>query len=295
MPGAERKYVNLDGTNVHYVEAGEGPAVLLLHGLGTSLVTWHQNVDPLVAAGFRVLALDLPGHGDSDKPRKISYDPLSAVLLLNKFLRSQGIDRVSVVGNSSGGLIGSLFALGSPEQVDRLVLVASGGLGKEVSWLLRLISLPGVGELFYQPRLQNLLDLDQRLFYEAPPILAEIQPEMRRVRSLPGARRAGLKAIRSSVNFRGLREDRYILPLLKILPGPLLTVWGEEDKILPVSHALKVRETLPHSVVRILPKCGHWPHLEKSEEFNDLLIQFLNGQLDSSSQPPGQSPGPTPG
>ena len=227
------------------------------------------------------------GHGDSDKPRKISYDPVSGARLLRQFLRSQSIEQASVVGNSSGGLIASLFALSFPQLVDRIVLVASGGLGKEVSWMLRLISVPGVGELIYHPRLEKLVDLDKRIFYKAPPILAEIQPELRRVRRLPGVRRAGLRSIRSSVNLRGLRQQRYLLPQLQQRSGPLLTVWGAEDQILPASHAMTVRETLPHSVVRILPQCGHWPHMEKAEEFNDLLIQFLNGQLDSPSQSPG--------
>ncbi|MFQ6027045.1 MAG: alpha/beta fold hydrolase [Dehalococcoidia bacterium] len=284
MQWAERKYVNIGGVNVHYIQAGEGPTVLLLHGLGTSLITWHQNVDPLVAAGFRVLALDLPGHGDSDKPREISYDPISAARLLHHFLLSQEVERVSVVGSSAGGLIVSLFALSYPEQVDRLILVASGGLGKEVSWVLRLISVPGLGELVYQPRLQRMLDLDKRLFYQIPPILEEIKLELHRVRSLPGVRHAGIQSIRSSVNFLGLRKHRYLLPQLQQFPSPLMTVWGAEDQVLPAAHALTVQERLPHSVVRILPRCGHWPHMEKSEEFNDLLIQFLRGHLDAVPQ-----------
>jgi pimeloyl-ACP methyl ester carboxylesterase len=286
MQQAEHKRVVLGGLNVHYVQAGQGPVVLLLHGLGTSLVTWSRNIEPLAAAGFTVLAPDLPGHGDSDKPAHLSYDPVDGARLIHQFLQSLGVARVSLVGNSAGGLVVGLFALSHPENVDRLVLVASGGLGRRVSWFLRVFSLPVLGELLYQPQLQNV-DISKRIFYQAPPFLDEIMAEMYRVRALPGVRRAGLRAIRSSINFLGLRQNRYILPRLKQLPVPLLTVWGREDNIIPVSHARLVREELPHSLVRIMPQCGHWPHMEKAEQFNDLLIRFLRGALDDGTQPAG--------
>ncbi len=287
MQRAEHKGVVLGGLNVHYVQAGQGPVVLLLHGLGTSLVTWSRNIEPLAAAGFTVLAPDLSGHGDSDKPAHLSYDPVDGARLIHQFLQSLGVARLSLVGNSAGGLVVGLFALSHPEKVERLVLVASGGLGRRVSWFLRFFSLPILGDLFYQPQLQNLTDFSKRIFYQAPPFLDEVLAEMYRVRALPGARRAGLRAIRSSINFRGLRQHRYILPRLKQLPVPLLTVWGREDNIIPVSHARLVRQELPHSVVRIMPQCGHWPHMEKAEQFNDLLIRFLRGALRDGISPAG--------
>jgi pimeloyl-ACP methyl ester carboxylesterase len=285
MQQAEHKRVVLRGLNVHYVQAGQGPVVLLLHGLGTSLVTWSRNIEPLAAAGFTVLAPDLPGHGDSDKPAHLSYDPVDGALLIHQFLQSLDVARVSLVGNSAGGLVVGLFALSHPEKVDRLVLVASGGLGRRVSWFLRFFSLPILGDLFYQPQLQNVTDFSKRIFFQAPPFLDEVLAEMNRVRALPGARRAGLRAIRSSINFLGQRQLRYILPRLKQLPVPLLTVWGREDNIIPVSQAGVVRQELPHSLVRIMPQCGHWPHMEKAEQFNDLLIRFLRGALDDGISP----------
>ena len=286
MQRAEHKRVARGGLNVHYVQAGQGPVVLLLHGLGTSLVTWSRNIEPLAAAGFTVLAPDLPGHGDSDKPAHLSYDPVDGARLIHQFLQSLGVARVSLVGNSAGGLVVGLLALSHPEKVDRLALVASGGLGRRVSWFLRVFSLPVLGELLYQPQLQNV-DISKRIFYQAPPFLDEIMAEMHRVRALPGTRRAGLRAIRSSVNLLGLRQHRYILPRLKQLPVPLLTVWGREDNIIPVSHARLVRQELPHSVVHIMPQCGHWPHMEKAEQFNDLLIRFLRGALHDGISPAG--------
>ena len=135
MDRARHKNIVLQGVNVRYVQAGQGPVVLLLHGLGASWVTWSQNIEPLAQAGFTVLALDLPGHGDSDKPGHLSYDPISGAQLLYDFAKTLSVERWSLVGSSAGGLIVGLFALDHPEIVDRLVLVGSGGLGKSISWV----------------------------------------------------------------------------------------------------------------------------------------------------------------
>ena len=287
MSQPQSQYLNIDGVKVHYVQQGQGPAVLLLHGLGTSLVTWAQNIQPLAAAGYRVVALDLPGHGDSDKPRHLSYDPSTGARLVHRVLHALGVERASLVGNSAGGLIVGMYALAYPKQVERLVLVSAGGLGRQVAWFLRMFSLPGVGELLYQPQWQSGVDLSRRISYQVPSFRDQVLPEMRRVRSLPGSRRATLQALRSSVDLFGQRRSRYILPSLRQLPAPLLTVWGEEDNILPVHHAEAVRQALPDSLVHTIPQCGHWPHMERPEEFNTLLVKFLGGGLDAGG-PSGQ-------
>lgn len=285
MQQAQHKFIDIDGINVHYIDAGEGPPVLLLHGLGTSLVTWHCNVVPLVDAGYRVLALDLPGHGDSDKPRTLSYDPVNAVRVVHRFLELQGVDQTTLVGNSAGGLIGGLYAVTHPERVSRVVLVASGGLGRQVCWFLRIASLPWVGELLYRPSLRNAIDLSKHIFFQEPPVLGEVLPEMYRVRNLPGARHAAIQSVRSSINLWGLRKQRQILHRLTQLSIPLLTVWGAEDNIIPVEHALEVERLIPNSIVCIIPQCGHWPHMERAEEFNDLLVRFISKRLDNGQHP----------
>ncbi len=275
MDRAQHKDIVLEGVKVCYVQAGRGPVVLLLRGLGASLVTWRQNINPLAHAGFTVLAPDLPGHGDSDKPDNLTYDPISGSRLWRDFARALGVERLSLVGSSAGGLIVGLLALEHPEMVDRLVMVGSGGLGRRVSWFLRMISLPVLGELFYQPWIHQTMGTTKRIFYNHPPGMDEVLRELRRVRSLPGARRAALRSIRSSVNYFGLRRQRYIVDRLKESPVPLLTVRGEKDIIIPISHADMVRRELPNSTVYTMPECGHWPHMEKPEEFNLLLTDFL--------------------
>ncbi len=283
MGGCQKTFVSRGGIKVHYLEAGEGPAVLLVHGLGTSMVTWYCNIDALVSGGYRVLALDLPGHGDSDKPKDLNYDPAGAAELIRQFLVELELERVSLVGNSAGGLVAGLFSLAYPQQVEKLVLVAPGGLGRHVTWLLRFASVPVLGELFYQPRLQSPVALARRIFFRPPPIWAEVLPEMERVRNLPGSRHAAIQSIRSSVNLLGQRKKSYILNRLRDLKRPLLTIWGEEDSIIPVSQAAAVKRALPRSVTKVIPECGHWPQMEKAEQFNKLLVRFLDGSPSDTS------------
>ena len=279
--------VDLDGVNVHYAEAGDGPALLLVHGVAGSHAIWWDNILPLAEAGFRVLAPDLPGHGDSDKPKAISYDPNAGAALLGRFLIAMDVDKAVVIGNSAGGLMSALFALDQPHRVERLVLVAAGGMGRDVTWFLRLASLPVLGGLAYQPGLATIGSMDRKmLFHKPPPFADEFLSELHRVQGLPGSRQAALRSIRSGVNFSGLRKERLILDKLSSLEVPVLTIWGENDRVLPVEHASAVRRALPSSQLVIYPECGHWPQMEKSGEFNQLVTRFVQGEIDREPEPP---------
>ena len=284
MQRAEQNTISVWGLKVRYIQAGEGPVVLMLHGLAASLLTWYCNIDVLADAGYRVIAPDLPGYGDSDKPSHLDYDPDSAANFIYDFSQQLGLERFSLVGSSAGGVIAGLFALENPDMVEKLVLVGSGGFGREVSWFLRVISLPVVGDLVYQPWLNNMVGTTKYLFYRPPAILNELLPEMERVKLLPGARAAMLRSIRSCINLWGLRERWFMLERLKNSEVPLMTVWGTEDIIIPVSHADAVRRELPNSVVRVIPECGHWPQMEKPGQFNPMLTSFLGGGTVQAAQ-----------
>ena len=284
-----RKCLDTRSVKVHYVEAGQGPVVLLLHGLGSSLDTWRRNVEPLADAGFTVLAPDLPGHGDSEKPDALDYGPRTAVDFTGQFLSALGVERASLVGNSAGGLVAALFALENPEKTCRLALVAPGGIGRQVSWVLRLMSLPGLGEFLFQPWIYSLMGINKRVFHEPSSIPAEVLAEMARVQFLPGSTSSTLHSIRSSINILGLRRRWRVLDRLPQVSSPLMCLWGEDDIIIPVSHAGWIKEAIPQCLVRTFPPCGHWPHMEKAGEFNALLTLFLQGGLDDRS---GSIPGP---
>jgi len=277
MKRAQYYTANVWGMNVRYVQAGDGPVVLLLHGLAASLLTWYCNIDVLADAGYRVIAPDLPGYGDSDKPSHLDYSPDAAANFVYDFSQELGLERFSLVGSSAGGLIAGLFALEHPDMVEKMVLVGSGGFGREVPWFLRAISLPGLGELLCQPWLNKKMGATKYLFYRPPDVLEELLPEMDRLKLLPGARTAMLHSVRSSINILGLRKEGFILDRLKSSVVPLMTVWGAEDIIIPISHADHVRRELPRSIVHVIPECGHWPQMEKPGQFNPMLTGFLGG------------------
>ena len=285
--GVAHGSVEFDGVKVHYAEAGAGPALLLVHGVAGSHAIWWDNILPLAESGFRVLALDLPGHGDSDKPETLSYDSDAGSALLGRFLTAMDVEKAVVIGNSAGGLMSALFALEQPDRVERLVLVASGGMGRDVSWFLRAVSLPLLGGLAYRPGLAAIGRMDRKvLFHHPPPFADEFLSELRRVQALPGSRQAALQSIRSGVNLGGLRKEWLILDRLPRLEVPVLTVWGENDRVLPVEHASSIRRALPASPVVIYPECGHWPQMEKAAEFNRLVVQFVQGELDREPASP---------
>ena len=246
-----------------------------MHGLGSSLDTWRRNLEPLANAGFTVLAPDMPGHGDSEKPDDLDYGPRNAVDFTGQFLRALGVERASLVGNSAGGLVAAL--------------VAPGGIGRQVSWVLRLMSLPGLGEFLFQPWIYSLMGINKRVFHEPSSIPAEVLAEMARVQFLPGSTSSTLHSIRSSINILGLRRRWRVLDRLPQVSSPLMCLWGEDDIIIPVSHAGWIKEAIPQCLVRTFPQCGHWPHMEKAGEFNALLTLFLQGGLDDRS---GSIPGP---
>ena len=276
MQQAQIKDATVEGVNVRYAVAGDGPAVLLVHGLASSMITWYCNMEALAQAGYTAIAIDLPGYGDSGLANHIDYGPESAARFLAKFTSELGYDRFSVVGNSAGGLIAGVTALEYPERVDKVVLVAAAGLGRKLSWPLRIISIPVLGELIYKPHRFSKTAVVRRIFFRPPAILDDILPEMLRVRCLPHAPQVMLQSVRSGVNLLGLRRKHNLLHRLKDLEAPLLAVWGEDDLIIPPVKAEDVRRFLPGSTVHVLQECGHWPHMEKPDEFNRILTNFLS-------------------
>ena len=273
LPG-ESRYATVDGISTHYVVTGDGPPVLLLHGLGASVVTWRDNLGPLSTA-FRVYAVDLPGHGDSDKP-DIDYAVDTMVRFVVRFMESLDLESTAIIGNSIGGALGLITALRHPDLISRLILVDSAGLGREVSPYLRLVSIPGLGALLESSRVGGTRFMLKKVFVDQSFVTQELLDELYRSRQMPGAKEAVVRVIRRTVGLRGVRKEYVYLNDLPRLNIPLMLVWGAQDLILPVSHAYRASEAAPHARLKVFDGSGHWSHMERASEFNSLALDFLS-------------------
>jgi pimeloyl-ACP methyl ester carboxylesterase len=275
---SELQHLSIHGHDVSYRTAGSGSPLLLVHGMAGSSATWEPVMRPL-AGTFTVIAPDLLGHGQSEKPRG-DYSLGAFASLLRDLLVTLGHERATVVGQSLGGGIAMQFAYQFPERCERLVLVSSGGLGEDVSPLLRLLTLPGseyvlplacnstvngIGE-----RLGSWLG---RLGIRPAPAVGEI---LRSFESLGDAetREAFIHTLRSVVDLRGQRVSAHD-KLYLASDVPTLIVWGDRDPIIPMSHAIDANEAIPGSRLEIFEGAGHYPHCADPERFADLLEEFV--------------------
>ncbi|HYB24160.1 MAG TPA: alpha/beta fold hydrolase [Solirubrobacteraceae bacterium] len=278
MSQFEEWEIVLHGRRVIYRIAGSGPPVVLIHGMLNSSSHW-QSVALDLARDHTVVAPDLIGHGDSAAPRG-DYSLGAHAASIRDLLAAIGIDRASIVGHSLGGGVAMQFFYQFPQRVERLVLISSGGLGQEVSPLLRSAALPGTSallSLIIQPHLLGALTGAGRyLRKRAVGAGVYLQAIARALRPLENAdaRGAFLHTLRSVIDVRGQRvsaTDR--LYLLETMPT--LIVWGERDNTIPLSHGRAAHEAAPHSFFRTLPDVAHFPHLEDPVGVAGLLREFM--------------------
>jgi pimeloyl-ACP methyl ester carboxylesterase len=267
----------LHGHRVSYRQGGSGPALLLLHGVTNSSATW-ERVAPSLGEHFTLIAPDLLGHGQSATPRG-DYSLGAHASGVRDVLSALGIDRATVVGHSLGGGIAMQFAYQFPERTERLVLVSSGGLGREVHFLLRAATLPGAdyvlpaltsaGLVGVGRRIGELLRLARITPGQDLQVLAEGFASLDNA----GSRQAFLHTVRAVIEPGGQRvsaNDR--LDLAALLPS--LIVWGEKDSIIPVEHGAAAHEAMPGSRFEVFPDAGHMPHNADPERFAALLVEF---------------------
>ncbi len=266
-------FVRLGGAQTYYAVAGEGPPLVLVHGLGGSSVFWQRNVGPLVRH-FQVFTLDIPGFGRSEKPR-FEYGLSNGIDVLRDFLDAMALENASLVGHSMGGLLCMSMALRFPLRVARLVLVDAAGLGKEVHLPVRLASVPILGELFLGKSRSFIRSEMRSLFYDPSYLTDEFIDDVYETRRSPGARHAFLATLRNGVSFLGIRDAVILQNELHQLTTPTLIVWGAQDRLFPLAHAYAAHEHIRGSTLQVFDKCGHCPHIEKADQFNELVEDFL--------------------
>jgi pimeloyl-ACP methyl ester carboxylesterase len=279
-PGALTPHeLTLHGHRVTYRSAGRGPVLVLLHGITNSSETW-EHVAPLLSERFTLIAPDLLGHGDSATPRG-DYSLGAHATGVRDVLTALGHERVTVIGHSLGGGIAMQFAYQFPERCERLVLVSSGGLGREVHLLLRAAALPGADYVLPVLTSPHLLGLGRglggllRRVRLAPGGDLEVLAQGFASLDNAGSRQAFLHTVRAVIEPSGQRvsaHDRLALAALM----PTLIVWGEDDSIIPAAHGAAAHEAMPGSRLEVFPGAGHMPHDDDPERFAEILAAFCD-------------------
>lgn len=270
------EYAVVHGHRRAFRVAGAGPALLLIHGLACDSSTWSAVI-PELAKDFTVIAPDLLGHGASDKP-DADYSLGGYANGMRDLLTVLGIDKVTVVGHSFGGGVAMQFAYQFPDRTERVVLVSTGGLGKEVSALIRFLTVPGSGAAIgwatlkpWRPFVAGGL----RALSKVPVRQVRDLGEVARIYEMladPATRRAVQRVTSHVLNWRGqfvtMTDRGYLARYM-----PVLVIWGRQDMVIPASHA----DLAPTQVsdVHVLPDSGHFPHRDHPGEFVRLVREFV--------------------
>ncbi|MFC9946221.1 alpha/beta fold hydrolase [Streptomyces pratensis] len=275
---AELSHRVIHGYRRAYRIAGEGPAILLIHGIGDSSATW-ADVIPELARRNTVIAPDLLGHGASDKPRA-DYSVAGYANGIRDLLGVLGIERATLVGHSLGGGVAMQFAYQYPERTDRLILVSAGGVGREVNPVLRAVSLPGADLMLSTLRLPGMRSqvglftrmmklLDTDLGQDAGELLDLVD-------ALPDttSRSAFISTLRAVVDWRG--QAVTMLDRCYLAQGmPTLLLWGSRDGVVPVHHAYGAHAAMPGSRLEIFEGAGHFPFHADPARFRALVEDFM--------------------
>ena len=268
------RFVEVDGVRLHYQEAGDpdAPPMILIHGFAASNLVWSKVFLELAAAGYRVIAPDLPGYGYSAKPRHLDYTIAGQAEMVVGFLKQLEIDRAVFLGSSYGAAIAATIALDHPTLVEKLIMVGAVNNNKPTRYLLmRLFGSPIIGDIL-SPLLvgsRRLLRLRMKRVYDRHSwVLDERRVD---ARHLPlrtrGAHRAIIRTVRRWDAERVSREAH-------LLTQPTLLLWGDTDREVPLADGERLHEAIPGSRLIVFRECGHLPHEEYPEAFVKLVLEF---------------------
>jgi pimeloyl-ACP methyl ester carboxylesterase len=265
---AEERDVEVDGIAAHCLIAGpvNAPHVVFVHGLGGSIPTWSLNL-PAFAERFRICAVDLVGAGSSAKPAQ-DYSVSNLADFLARFLDALGPDwqRVSIVAHSLGGAVALAFANQHPDRVEKLVLIDSAGLGPEIN--------PTLLDLVHTEPTPEHIRAELALFFTNPDLVQQaLVEQLYQQRTQSGAREA-LQATADAA-FSGGQQRIDMREALTKLSQPVLLIWGAADAVIPEDHA-QLAQLAQQGRLVVLANCGHCPHIERSDEFNQRAMAFLN-------------------
>lgn len=284
MHSVRRTEIRLHGHRLSYRTGGRGPVLLLLHGITNSSASW-EPVFAQLARHFTVIAPDLLGHGESDKPRG-DYSLGASASLMRDLMIALGHERATVVGHSLGGGIAMQMAYQFPERIERLVLVSSGGLGHHVTPALRAVALPGAEYvlplLASQPLVGAGRKIGRWIQLIGVRVGADVAAMAAGVASLHDieARRAFVHTARSVIDIAGQRVSA-IDKLYLAEAVPTLILWGDRDSIIPARHGIRAHDLMPGSRLRVFEGAGHFPHHDDPAGFAAEITGFVDTTLPS--------------
>jgi len=277
------KTVSVMGLRTRVLEEGDpgrGDPVLMIHGVGGWAENWREVMSPIARTGRHAIAFDLPGFGESDPPGDVEHfgprDPFYPRFVA-ALLDELGIRSAHLVGNSMGGAVAYTAAVSQPERTRSLALVAGGGVSTDVALFLRLCTLPGVptlSRIFGRP--EQAGEVLRTCFYDSRRIPATLYAEAERY-GLPSFGEF-VHALRSGVTIFGVRPAvrEHWVALASRFAGPVLVVWGREDRVLPVAHVAEAENVMPQARVELIDACGHLPQVERTDAFLAALLPFLD-------------------
>lgn len=275
----QEHYTEINGWRTRYVTAGRrGPAVILLHGLGASLESWHLNVDAL-GESCRVFAPDIVYFGKSAKPER---DPeyKDFVDFCRYFMDAFDLERALLVGNSMGGMIAAKAAMLYPERVAGVALVNSAGFGRDLAWWLRIRTLIDVRSGGAPPTWLARIGL-RAIFDDPARVSDQVIETLVKVELDPDSMRTARRVLNIGVDWRGLKP--YVMQEIHDsadrIQAPTLIIWGKQDRVLPLHHAFAARKKIPHARLHLFERCGHTPQLEYPKQFNALIQEFAQEVL----------------
>ena len=254
--------------------------IILVHGVGGWAENWRPVMAGLASTGRQVIAIDLPGFGQSEAPSRVRYFGPEEAFYPRFVLAAMdvlGIERAHIAGNSMGGAIAYMTAVTAPARTRSIVLVAPGGLGRDIAFFLRACSLPGFGLVARLPRPRRAArEVLRTCFYDARRISRELyeEAELYGNSSFPEF----VRALSAGVGIRGVRRSlrEAWVARASLYTGPALVVWGREDFVLPLRHLADVHQTLPQAQVSLIERCGHMAMAECPDEFLAAALPFLD-------------------
>ena len=274
--GFEDRYAKVGNVNTRYWSAGEkGSIVILLHGVGCHVEFWERNIAAL-AREHRVFAVDIVGFGRTDKPEVVYTFELMADFVLD-FMNTMGIDKASLVGNSMGGGISLTVAAQAPGRMNKIVLVDPVGLGRRVSPVMRLMTLPLIGNVLTKPSRKGVLRQMQLCLYDPSQARGDFIDRVAAIGALPGNQRSFLSLLRETSSIIGVKKGTVadFSARLKNIKTPVLVIWGRQDRILPLADGEAAVQKMANARLHVMDRAGHLPQIDKPEEFDATVLDFL--------------------